>query len=154
MDSYTATTSNIEQFNSELESFMETIQSLNRNTTILFHPEKLIKKSPEKVAITALDGIYYLDRDEILYVESDKNHSTIITTKREIISSQSLKKFTALLEAPNFFKAHVSFIINLNHVVKLNKREGYFIEMVSGKKIPLSRSNKNAFLNQMESILL
>jgi len=58
--------------------------------------------------------------------------------------SKSLKEYENLLSEHGFFRPHQSFLVNLNHVKKIDKTDGGYIVMKNKKEIPVSlRQMKN-----------
>ncbi|WP_110114467.1 LytTR family DNA-binding domain-containing protein [Bacillus sp. CGMCC 1.16541] len=53
---------------------------------------------------------------------------------------------------PTFFRCHKSFVVNLQHVIQINKKERY-IEMLNGYKCPVStRALRNIQMRQVETL--
>jgi two-component system LytT family response regulator len=51
-----------------------------------------------------------------------------------------------MLEEFNFFRAHKSYLINLNHVQQYRKGEGGTVIMSDGMEVEVSRRNKESFV--------
>lgn len=76
---------------------------------------------------------------DIIYVESLRNNSKIVTTDREIISSASISELEEKLPALKFLRIHRSFIIALDKISAFNASH---IEL--GKyELPIGRLYKN-----------
>lgn len=63
----------------------------------------------------------YLNKREIIYMESKFKMTYILTTKGEIISSFPLKYYKELLSSPDFLIPHNSFIININYIASFKR---------------------------------
>jgi two-component system LytT family response regulator len=130
----------IKKFNSRLMS-----SSKIEDALVSFN-EKFDKK---KITINTDGKLIFLNIDDILFVESDGNYSTIVTTKQQnIVITKKLKEVNAILPEHYFFRIHNSFIINLNKIKEYIKNEGYVV-MESNHKIPVARQRKSDFLEKL-----
>ncbi|MGC1472057.1 MAG: LytTR family DNA-binding domain-containing protein [Psychroserpens sp.] len=130
----------IKKFNSRL------ITSTKIEDVLISFNEKFDKK---KITINTDGKLIFLDIDDILYVESDGNYSTIVTNKQQnIVITKKLKEVNAILPEHYFFRIHNSFIINLTKIKEFIKSEGYVI-MESNHKIPVARQRKSDFLEKL-----
>ena len=104
------------------------------------------------VGIPTLEGIEFINIDEIIRCEGLQKYTLIITTlKSDVISSYNLGKFKSLLEGRGFFSCHRSHFINLKFVKKYS-REGYIHFNATSKPVPLARRKKNDFLAQLRHL--
>lgn len=107
------------------------------------------KFNRRKITINADGKLVFLSEDEILFVESDGNYSTIYTTgnNKKIVVTKKLKEINLLLPEDDFFRIHNSFIINLNKIKEFLKSDGYVV-LENNHKIPVSRQRKSDFLEK------
>ena len=112
-----------------------------------------INNSPsEKLVISTYEGIYYVDPQEVVYIQADSAYSKIIFKDAEpLLVAKGLKEFEELLPSTSFFRNHHSFLININFVRKYTRVDGGSIEMSNGDQIPLARRKKNEFYDLMKS---
>ncbi|WGD36116.1 LytTR family DNA-binding domain-containing protein [Olleya sp. YS] len=102
----------------------------------------------KKITINTDGKLLFLNIEDILFVESDGNYSTIfMSDKQKILVTKKLKEVNALLPEQSFFRIHNSFIINLSKIKEYIKNEGYVI-MESNHKIPVARQRKSEFLEK------
>lgn len=100
----------------------------------------------KKITISTDGKLLFLDVDDIVYIESDGNYSTLfLQNKKKIVLTKKLKEVNAMLPEHYFFRVHNSYIINLNKIKAFIKNEGYVI-MDSDQKIPVARQRKSDFL--------
>lgn len=126
---------------------------------LMQHKQKLIErigllkesfvneKAPTQIAISSLQGMDFIQLTNIITLEASGNYTTIILANGDnIVSSKPLGEFEELLKNnTNFFRAHRSHIINLNHVRKLSSKEGDLIILNREIEVPLSRYRKKEF---------
>ena len=77
-------------------------------------------------------------------------HPTIfIKDQKPLIISKTLKEVEATLEGYSFFRIHNSHLINLNFISKYRKGRSGSVELDDGTIIPVSRSRKGDFLDNI-----
>jgi two-component system LytT family response regulator len=114
---------------------------------LLLENLKTPKLQIEKMGIVTKDGIHILTIADIIYVKSCSTYSEVYTTTDPMITvSKRLKDLNALTNNSDFFRAHRSYIINLNHC-KQYVRTDEQIKMINDDWIPLSSSSKPFFIN-------
>ncbi|GAB5554458.1 MAG: LytTR family DNA-binding domain-containing protein [Saprospiraceae bacterium] len=108
------------------------------------------KKSFEKIALPSLEGVSLIKVNDILYLQADGNYCCLFTNKEEkVLVTKTLKDFEGLLPEDSFFRTHQSFMVNIQSVKKILKEDGGFALLENGKKIPISRRKKEAFLKKL-----
>ena len=107
------------------------------------------KFDKKRITINTDGKLIFLDVDDIIYVESDGNYSTLfLQNQKKLVVTKKLKEVDAILPEHYFFRIHNSFIINLNKIKAFIKNEGYVI-MDSNHKIPVARQRKSDFLEKL-----
>ncbi|NRD18885.1 response regulator transcription factor [Winogradskyella eckloniae] len=103
----------------------------------------------KRITINTDGKLLFLDVDDIVYIESDGNYSTLfLQNQKKIVVTKKLKEVDAILPEHYFFRIHNSYIINLNKIKAFIKNEGYVI-MDSDQKIPVARQRKSDFLEKL-----
>lgn len=107
------------------------------------------KYDKKKITINTDGKLIFLNVDDIIFVESDGNYSTIVTNEgQKILITKKLKEVNDILPEHYFFRIHNSYIINLNKIKEFIKNEGY-VTMESNHKIPVARQRKSDFLEKL-----
>lgn len=107
------------------------------------------KYQQKKITINTDGKLIFLNIDDILFVESDGNYSTIVTNDgQKILITKKLKEVNDILPEHYFFRIHNSYIINLNKIKEFMKSEGYVV-LESNHKIPVARQRKSDFLEKL-----
>ncbi len=111
-------------------------ENLNQGTTL------------QKIAIPGMQDVRFVKVTDIIRIEGDSNYSFIyIDGGEKIHSSRTLGDFEELLTGQkNFFRTHKTHLVNLDHVVKLIKTEGGYLEMKDGSQVEISRRRKTEVL--------
>jgi two-component system, LytTR family, response regulator len=139
-DDLLETIKKIKNYNSRI------INSSKIETILLDFNEKFDRK---KITINSDGKLIFLNVDDIVFVESDGNYSTIVLADgQKIVITKKLKEVDVMLPEHYFFRIHNSFIVNLNKIKEFIKNEGYVI-METNKKIPVARQRKSDFLEKL-----
>lgn len=102
----------------------------------------------KKIAIPTSDGFILQPLEEIIYCQAEGNYTQFfLSGQKRLLSSYTLKQYDAMLSDFNFFRAHKSYLINIDHVYQYKKGEGGTVIMSNGAEIEISRRNKEAFMH-------
>ncbi|MFT3935853.1 MAG: LytTR family DNA-binding domain-containing protein [Chitinophagaceae bacterium] len=105
------------------------------------------KPQLHKLAIPALEGLFFYDINDVVHLEANSNYTNIyFSNKTKIVASKTLKEFEELLPEEIFFRTHHSHIVNLNYIKRYIKGDGGQIELQSGNFVDVSRRKKDEFL--------
>ncbi len=107
----------------------------------------------EKMSISAIDGIYFINIKEIIRCEAEDNYTHIhLKNGEKITASKTIKAYEDMLSSVNFYRVHKSHLINLNYMRKFVKGDGGYLIMDDYKKIEVSRRRRPAFMEQMRRL--
>ena len=111
---------------------------------LLRSPEKL-----ERLAIPDMDGIQIIKRTDICYIEAARNYCQFhLADGEKIVVSKPIGDYDKLLSNHGFVRAHRSYLINTEHVLKYNKRTGTLM-MSDGKEIDVSRNRREQMIQEL-----
>lgn len=139
------------------DDLRETITKIKKHSDRFLNASKLenmlsnfnSKFDKKRITINTDGKLLFLDVDDIIYVESDGNYSTLfLQDQKKIVVTKKLKEVDAILPEHYFFRIHNSYIINLNKIKAFIKNEGYVV-MDSNHKIPVARQRKSDFLEKL-----
>lgn len=123
-----------DQMRAMIDSYLLKKQEINKKFISVFHGEQII---PVKI-------------DKILYAESRGRYVWIVTDNNEYKTNLNFKHMEDILEEPDFFVCHRSYIINLNRIesIELSVNSSYQIRLTGCKTlIPVSRNRKDRLQN-------
>jgi DNA-binding LytR/AlgR family response regulator len=83
---------------------------------------------------------------EIFFIEAGGNYATLHTKDGQVLASSRLSALLEQINNPALLRVHRSFAVNMNNLEKFDDSFVYFSE----KAIPLSKSYKAEFLNQLK----
>lgn len=103
-------------------------------------------QSNDYVAIASLDKIELILMSEIIFCQADGKYTNFfLLNGNKIMSSRNLGEYTTILDNNYFFRIHHSYIINLRHIAKISKKDGYFCELSSGIILPVAKRRQEDF---------
>ncbi|MCR6719324.1 MAG: LytTR family DNA-binding domain-containing protein [Chitinophagaceae bacterium] len=105
------------------------------------------KATPQRIALTAADGLVFVPTADIIYCEAESNYTNVILTAgRKILISKVLKEIDEALSGPDFYRVHSSFLINISHIKKFVRGDGGYIIMDNDATVSISRNRKQEFM--------
>ena len=108
---------------------------------------KAERKSNNRLALPTAEGVYIVDKANIIRVEAMSNYSVFLLTEaKKIVVSKTLKEFEPVLNDPQFMRINRSVIVNLDFAVKYRKGDGGTLELSDGSEIEVSPQKKEALL--------
>lgn len=92
------------------------------------------------IAIPSINKVEIIKIENILYLEA-KGRYTILYLKdgSPKMASKNLGEYEKQLENHPFFRIHNSYIVNLTTIVAINKAEGNYCELITGKFLPIAK---------------
>ena len=118
-----------------------------RNEINLFN---IKKGDSKKIALTTQFGTVFIEECLFLFAKAAGSYCEINTIDgRTIIISKPLGDFEEMTKEFNFFRSHKSYIINMDHVSELIKKDEYVIVLKNGLRIPLSVRKRDEFIDKI-----
>ncbi|UIR55634.1 LytTR family DNA-binding domain-containing protein [Sphingobacterium sp. SRCM116780] len=108
------------------------------------------KVNSNRLALATAEGVYIVDRANIMRVEAMSNYSVfILAGNKKIVVSKTLKEFENILDDEFFTRISRSVIINLTYVVKYRKGDGGTLELSDGSEVEVSAYRKDVLLQKL-----
>jgi two-component system LytT family response regulator len=106
-----------------------------------------------KIVVKTMSDIYLIQVEDIIYCESDKGYTTFyLANQKKIVSSKSLGEYEDILPRSHFMRTHHSFLVNLNHVIRYEKRDKNVLVMVDAHEIPVSVRRREALMAYFDQL--
>ncbi|WP_456442042.1 LytR/AlgR family response regulator transcription factor [Psychroserpens sp.] len=104
----------------------------------------------KKIAFPTSEGIELVKLNQIVHCEADDNYTSIfLANEKRIVVSKTIKEYDTMLSDFGFYRIHQSHLVNLDYIAKYNKNDGGYVVLENGKKLPVSRRNKQEFLEKL-----
>lgn len=106
--------------------------------------------APNRLALSTEEGVYFVNRANIMRIEAMSNYSTFyLQDRKKIIVSKTLKEYEGMLQDGHFLRVNRSVIVNLDYIEKYRKGDGGTLGMNDGTEIEVSPSKKAALMQVM-----
>ncbi|MEM9894794.1 MAG: LytTR family DNA-binding domain-containing protein [Bacteroidota bacterium] len=113
-----------------------------------------LSKEKKKLVLREADVLHVVRLEEILWCAADGSYTAFhLEGGTKIIVSQHLKEFEEILDKNGFFRAHRSYLVNVNKIRKFDKREGGIIYLDGGSALPVSVRKKEKLLQILSHLL-
>lgn len=140
----------------ELEQAVQKLEkpvqhNLTEQLTILMQRISQPPSAFQKIALPTMQGLELVPVSSIISCTSNNNYTEfILSDKRKILVSRTLKDVEEMLHDYSFVRVHNSHIINLNAVTRYVKGEGGYLIMSDGSTIDVSRGKKELLMQKLQ----
>lgn len=105
------------------------------------------------VTISNLDKVNLVKNEDILYCKSSGRYTEFyLKDAPKLLASKSLGEYEKILENTYFFRIHKSYLVNLSHIININKKAGNYCELINGSKLPISRRRLDSLIQYLKII--
>jgi len=112
-----------------------------------------ITREIKKIVLKTSDSIHVINVNEVVRCEADRNYTVfVLASGKRILVSNTLKEYDELLGSYQFFRAHQSHLVNINHISSYEKKEGGYLIMKDKSIVPVSVRKKETLLSLLEKI--
>lgn len=137
---------NKERFDTALEKWRtKTGSNISINTKVQHLIENTEKQPEERNRIVVKNGaeIRIVPIDDVCYIEAYDDYVKIFTKDSHYLKKKTMNYYEQVLDNNLFFRAHRSYIINIQQLTKIESLEknSYVAILKSNKRIPISRSS-------------
>jgi DNA-binding LytR/AlgR family response regulator len=103
-------------------------------------------KNNEFLAISSMDKIELINMDHIIYCKAEGQYTDFFLDEgKKILSGKNLGEYAAILDSNYFFRIHHSYVINIKHIAKISKKDGYTCELKNGTILPIAKRRQEDF---------
>ena len=107
-------------------------------------------KYTKKIIVTANGKTFYVDADDVIYIEADKKYTSVRTVAGLYHCSKSISDFYSEIHNAHFFRTHRSYILNMKYISSIEKKT---VLLSNGEKVICSAKNYDEFLKNYMSYL-
>ena len=106
-----------------------------------------------KVALPTLDGLVFIDINDIIRCEADGKYTyCFVTGGKKLHSTRSLLDFEEQLSQHGFCRIHHAHLVNLNQIKNYVKGAGGYVVMSNGDTVVVSKRKKEEFIKKSKKI--
>jgi two-component system LytT family response regulator len=122
----------------------------NEHLEVLLYNIKNKHLHSSKIALPTSDGIVFVQVNDIIRCESERNYTYFYMVGGEkILITRTLKEFELMLADFDFFRVHHSHLINLAYVKRYVKSDGGSLIMNDDSIVQISRKYKDILLQKL-----
>ena len=97
--------------------------------------------------VSSLDKIEIIKFSEVLYCKADGKYTEFFLQNGEkVLSSKNIGEYQTIFPTSCFFRIHNSCLVNVHHIVRINKKDGLYCEFKNGVDLPVSKRKEKEFL--------
>lgn len=142
-----------EELVAAIDKAVEQISDEDLNLKIEAFINNTLPGKDKKIILKTAENIYLQKVEDILYCESSNNYTTFFLTKnRKILVSKPIKDYETLLAEDGFFRVHNSYLINVKHIDRFEKKDGGFVILTDGHRVPVASRKKETLLNLLDKL--
>lgn len=112
-----------------------------------------VDPSEPRIAVPTADGLHLFDPRLVLHCASEGNYTTLFHSDgQRLVCARTLKEFDELLGPYGFVRVHASHLVNLLGVKRYSARDGGFLELKDGTRIPVAQRKRQYVLNALAGL--
>ncbi len=103
----------------------------------------------KKIVLQTAETIFVVKMDDIIYMQAEGSYTRFYTTTHGVLTiTKKLIDFEYLESAGPFFRTHRSYIVNLNYIKKVDKKD-FLLIMHNDAEVYLAQDKKNLLLEKI-----
>ncbi|WP_106794331.1 LytTR family DNA-binding domain-containing protein [Aquimarina sp. Aq78] len=110
-------------------------------------------KEPTRLVLKDKYGIQIVFVKDIIHLEANGSYTKFfIHNQDSLLVSKGLKEYENMLSSQQFFRCHQSHLVNLDYLLRYDKREGDYLVLKDKSKIPLATRKKEILLKLINDL--
>ncbi|WP_062060280.1 LytR/AlgR family response regulator transcription factor [Aquimarina longa] len=110
-------------------------------------------KEPTQLVLKDKYGIQIVAVKDIIHLEANGSYTIFFINKQDsLLVSKGLKDYENILSSQQFFRCHQSHLINLDYLLRYDKRDGDYLILKDKSKIPLATRKKEILLKLINDL--
>ena len=106
----------------------------------------------KKLVLKGMESYHVVRLKEIVACEAEGSYTTFVLDGGDRVTVSKNLKYNEALLPKNFLRCHRSFVVNMDHVKRYDKRDGGTIVMENGLEIPVSDRRRSALIEYLENL--
>ncbi|MBN1107150.1 MAG: response regulator transcription factor [Bacteroidales bacterium] len=108
------------------------------------------KKTLRRIILHTADHLQLVSVNDIIRAEADSNYTSFfLAGGKKIMVSRTIKEFDSMLSSSGMIRVHQSHLVNVNHIDRFVKKDGGWLILKNGSKIPVSPNLKKQVLKAL-----
>ncbi|BDS15006.1 LytR/AlgR family response regulator transcription factor [Aureispira anguillae] len=107
----------------------------------------------KKITLNTAENFHVVNIEDIIYCEAYKNYTTFhLKEGKQITISKNLREYEELLPRSNFMRAHQSYLVNFNHVIRYEKGDKNHLITTEHHQIPVATRKKEQVIQFLKQL--
>lgn len=140
------------------EHLARAIQKIKKNT-----PQKMAyqvlkdnlheeKEAEQKIILHTTESIFIVKLADIYYLEAQGSYTKFVTkSHQDLLISKKISDFSFLEESSVFFRSHRSYIVNIQKIIRIDKKES-MLDMENQQSVYFAQDKKKALLERLSNM--
>jgi len=112
------------------------------------------KKVLKRIILHTSDHLQLVSVSDIIRAEADSNYTSFtLSDGKHIMVSRTIKEFESLLSDSGMIRVHQSHLVNINFIDRFVRKDGGYLLLKDGTKIPVSPNLKKQVLQALTNHL-
>jgi len=122
---------------------------INENRQYRVLKDNISNQQDKKIVLQTAETIFVVRMEDIIYLQAEGSYTRFYTTSHGVLTiTKKLIDFEYLENSGPFFRTHRSYLVNLNHIKKVDKKE-YLVIMNNDAEVYLAQDKKNQLLEKI-----
>ena len=126
--------------NSFFDLLLKPLREFDIRRTLMRFDKQRIEESKDRLCLKSYKDYRFVSTDQILYLKADNNSTDIFMTDGKTISGYQPMKYFEEVLPDNFIRIHHSYIINIDHVIRIHFGKSKCVVRNVNAHIPFSRT--------------
>lgn len=128
---------------------INTDELINENKQYRVLKDNFSSQQDKKIVLQTAETIFVVRMEDIIYLQAEGSYTRFYTTSHGVLTiTKKLIDFEYLENNGPFFRTHRSYIVNLNHIKKVDKKE-FIVIMNNDAEVYLAQDKKNQLLEKI-----
>lgn len=103
------------------------------------------------VTISNVEKVHFVKNQDILYCKSSGRYTEFhLTNNKRLVASKTLGDYESILQNEGFYRIHNSFMVNLAHIVSIDKKGGNYCILNNEARLPISRRRMEGLIQYLK----
>lgn len=106
----------------------------------------------KRISLVTQNHIHRVLPSTILYCKCNNTSTTFHLESNEIlVISKGIKAVEDMLKEQQFIRSHQSYLVNINHIVRVDKAKDYNLVLTNNEKVPSSIRRRKELMQALKA---
>lgn len=137
----------------KLSTTLEESDEISVKLKAFFENVETPSQGKKKIVLKTNESIHLVPIQSIVRCEADGNYTKVLLDNQpKLLISKSLKYFEDMLQEFGFVRVHQSHLVNINHIVRVDKIDGGVLAFADGAQVPISVRKREQLLKMLSDL--